>query len=450
MLLSERESKSLCDKLLSYVKADDAEVSVRSEVSSHLRFADNAFRTSGRREDTVVSVTAWIDAKKGAASANELDEASLRGMVERAEQLARLSPVDREYVPTLGPQRYRPAEGFVEATANLAPGSRAKALAEVIAACEKDNTVGAGFHHAHGSAEAGATRHGNLYYFRSSLASLSVTARTREGGGSGYFLRNHVDVSKLDTTRIAREAIQKALRSREPQTLAAGTYTVILEPQAVADLLALSFRFSFDARRADEGRSAFSAPGGQTKIGQGIFDPRLDLYSDPWQPELPGSPVAGTGIPARRFYMVRGGVLENLVYSRFWAKEKHREPSPGPVNLILDGAGRRASVAEMIEATPRGLLVSRFWYIRMVDPRTLALTGLTRDGVWYVENGKVQYPVRNFRFNQSLLELLAPGNVESIGAPERVGSSEAQGGSAALLPPLKVKEFHLTSQSEAV
>jgi predicted Zn-dependent protease len=449
MLLNEQESKALCDKLLGYVKADDAEVSVTSGVSSHLRFADNSFRTSGRREDTDVTVTVWIDQKKGSATGNESDDASLRGVVEQAEQLARVSPVDREYVPSLGPQNYRPTEGFVEATANVALAPRAKALGDVISACEKENLVGAGFHQTRGGTVAGASRHGNFYFYRSSLASLSVTARTREGNGSGYFLRNHFDVSKLDTARIGREALQKALQSRQPQALEPGVYTVILEPQAVADLLGF-FSFRFDARMADEGRSPFSAAGGKTKVGQRIFDERLSVYGDPWNPELPGPPVVMGGIPAQKFFLVKNGALENLVYNRYWAQQKHAEPSPGPVNVIMEGGEQRATERAMIEATAKGLVVSRFWYIRPTDPRTAALTGLTRDGVWYVANGKVQFPVHNFRFNQSLLELLAPGNVELIGTPERVSRSESQGESAALLPALKVKEFHFTSQSEAV
>jgi len=449
MLLDERESKALCDKLLGYVTADDAEVSVTSGVSSHLRFADNAFRTSGHREDTDVSVTVWIDKKKGSATGNELDAASLRGVVEQAEQLARVSPVDREYVPSLGPQNYRATKGFVEATANIALAPRAKAIGDVIAACEKENVVGAGFHHTRGSIVAGASRHGNFYFYRSSLASLSVTARTREGNGSGYFLRNHFDVSKLDTARVGRVALQKALQSRQPRALDPGSYTVILEPQAVADLLGL-FSFRFDARMADEGRSPFSAAGGKTKVGQRIFDERLSVYSDPWNPELPGPPVAFGGIPARKFFLVKNGVLENLVYNRYWAQQKHAEPSPGPVNVIIEGGEPPTTQPAMIEATAKGLVVSRFWYIRPTDPRTAALTGLTRDGVWYVANGKVQFPVHNFRFNQSLLALLAPGNVELIGAPERVSRSESQGESAALFPAIKVKEFHFTSPSEAV
>src|SRR6267143_1633303 len=400
MLLSEQEAKAICQKLLDYVKADDATVSVESEDYQHVRFAANNFTTSGRRENVEASVTQRLKDKKGAAQTNEMDDASLEAAVRQAEQLARLSPVDREYLPTLGPQQYKPTQGYIESTANISATERAKAIDAVIAACEKENVTGAGFHQAHGVGAAHASKNGNFSYGRASLVSLSLTARTQQGDGSGYFLRNHFDVAKLDTARIAREAIGKALRSREARTLDAGTYTVVLEPQAVAD--------------------------------------------------LPGSQAAQGGIPAQKLYLVRNGVLETLVYSRFWAKQKQKEPTPGPVNIVLEGSQPPASVEEMVRSTERGLLVSHFWYLRPVDIRTMAITGLTRDGVWYVEKGKIQYPVRNFRFNQSLLEMLAGGNVELIGAPERVSASESQGSASALLPALKVKQFHFTSQSEAV
>jgi predicted Zn-dependent protease len=449
MLLSEKEARTICDKLLSFIKADDAEVSISSSDYSHLRFAANHFTTSGSREDVSAGLTVWIGNKKGSASTNDLEDASLRAVVEQAEQFARISPVDREYLPTLGLQQYKPTGGYVEATAHVSANERARAINGVIAACEKEKVIGAGFHQARGAAGASATRSGNFNFGRSSLVSLSLTARTIDGSGSGYFLRNHFDVAKLDTGRIAHEAIQKSLLSREPRTLEAGIYTVVLEPQAVADLLS-SFQFNFNARSADEGRSAFSAPGGKTRVGERLFDERINFYSDPWHPELPGSQSAQDGIPAQKLYLVRNGVLETLVYSRFWARQKGKEPTPGPVNGIMESSAPPVSLDDMIKSTERGLIVSRFWYIRGVDPRTALITGLTRDGVWYVEKGKIQYPVRNFRFNQSILQMLAPGNVEMIAAPERVGNSEAQGGASALLPALKVQQFNFTSQSEAV
>ncbi len=446
MLLSEKETKAACARLLGFLKADDAEVSVTSDDFSHLRFAANGFTTNGRRVDVTATVSVWIDKKRGSAATNELDDAALKRAAEQAEQLARISPVDKEYLPTLGPQTYKPTGGYVEQTVNLSLSARAETINRIIRSCEKEGLIGAGFHAANGAAYGFATKNGNFHYQRSSLVSLSVTARTPDGGSSGYFLRNHFDIAKLDAARIGREAILKALSSRNPRTLEPGIYSVILEAQAADDLI----RFNFDARSADEGRSPYSAPGGKTKVGQRIFDERISIYSDPWHPELPGSPAAQDGIPAQKVYFLRNGVLENLQYSRFWAKEKNQEPTPGPVNSILESSAPPVTVAEMIQATPRGLLVSRFWYIRLVDPRTALFTGLTRDGVWYIEDGKIRYPVRNFRFNQSLLELLAPGNVEFIAAAERVSGSESQGRSASLTPALKVKQFHFSSQSEAV
>ena len=449
MLLTENDARTICEKLLSYVKADDAAVNVNGENYGHLRFASNAFTTSGARENVSVGVTVWIDKKRGAASTNEIDDESLKATVAQAEQLARISPVDREYVPTLSKQTYKPVNAYAEATSNISVTSRAKTINDVIAGCEKAKVVGAGFHQARGSASASATKNGNFAYERSSLVSLGMTARTPDGTSSGYFLRNHFDVAQLDAGRIASEAIRKALESRNPRVLEPGVYPAILEPQAVADLLSF-FAFNFDARSAEEGRSPVSAPGGKTKVGEKIFDERINVYSDPWHPELPGSQSAQGGLPAQKITLVRNGVLENLIYSRFWAKQKGKEPTPGPVNNIMESSAPPVSLEDMIRSMDRGLLLGRFWYIRNVDPRTALQTGLTRDGIWYIEKGKIQYPVKNFRFNQSLMELLAPGNVDMIGKAERVGSSEGQGGNSSLLPALKVNKFHFSSQSEAV
>ena len=447
MLLTEKEAKSITDKILSFVKATDASVSVNSDRLSHLRFARNSFLTSGQRDNRSANITVWIDGKRGSASTNDLDDASLRAMVEQAEAIARLAPVDREYLPTLGRQTYKPVKSYSEATANISAAARAKAVADILTMSEKNGVIAAGFHQARAQAGGFATKNGNFNFEPTTSVGLSVTARTIDGTSSGYFLRSHYDVARLDTQRIAREAIRKALEGRTARVIEPGVYTVVLEPQAVADLLG-GLGFGFNARNAEEGRSPYSAPGGKTKLGERIFDERINVYSDPWHPELPGSASAQDGIPAQKIYLVRNGLLESLIYSRFWAKQRGKEPTPGPVNTIMEPTGKAATMEEMIRSTQRGILISRFWYIRQTDPRTASLTGLTRDGVWFIENGKIQYPLKNFRFNQSITQMLAPGNVEMVGVPERVGSSEGGGGS--LLPALKLKAFNFTSQSEAV
>ncbi|HSK73867.1 MAG TPA: DNA gyrase modulator, partial [Pyrinomonadaceae bacterium] len=246
MLLTEKEAKAITEKILSFVKADDAQVSVNSDKLSHLRFARNAFLTSGQRLGRGASITVWIDKKRGGASTNDLDDASLKEMVEQAEQIARLAPVDREYLPTLKAQTYKPVNAFVEATANVSPQTRAKAVSEILAESEKSGVISAGFHQSRAQANAFATKNGNFAFERTSIVSLSTTARTPDGTSSGYFLRSHFDINRLDTMRIAREAIRKALEGRNARILEPGVYTVILEPQAVADLLG-GLSFGFDA-----------------------------------------------------------------------------------------------------------------------------------------------------------------------------------------------------------
>jgi predicted Zn-dependent protease len=421
-------------------KADDAVVGVSENLSSNQRFAANAFTTNGSSRERSFSVTVWMGKRQGSASGTEFDDASLRRAVEQAEQLAKLSPVDVEYLPTLGPQKYKPVEGFVAKTAELSPTWRAKHISTILDQCDESKVVGAGLFQSGAFTSASATRNGNFEFERSSSASLSMTARTPDGTSSGYGLHNHFDVDKLDIEGVARRAVEKAVTGRDAQRLAPGVYPVILEPQAVGDILGF-FRGAFTARSADEGRSPMSAPGGKTLLGQPVFDAKINLYSDPWHPELPGSQSAQGGLPAEKLYLVRGGVVESLIYSRFWAQKTGKRPTPGPVNSILESTGPVHSLAEMIAASDRALLVTRLWYIRMVSPRTQLLTGLTRDGVWLVENGKIKHPVRNFRFNQSVMQMLAPGNVEMIGKPVRVGG---------LFPALKLKAFAFSSESEAV
>jgi predicted Zn-dependent protease len=449
MLLTAEEARRITDRLLGLVKADDATVGVTSQVGSNLRFSANTLQTSGRVETVSARITVWIDRRRGSSSTSDISDQALRQMVEQAHDLARLSPVDREYMPSLGPQKYEPTRRYVDATAAISLADRARAIDEALTASEKAGVISAGFHQSQATAGADATRNGNFAFDRATIASLGMTARTPDGAGSGYFLRSHIDVRRLDTRQVYREAIRRALESRNGRTIDAGSYPVILESQAVADLLA-GFSLNFDARAAEEGRSAFSAPGGRTRLGDKVFDERISILSDPWREDLPGAQATASGLPAQVVYLVRNGVVENLAYSRYWAERQKRQPTPGPVNRIIQATGRPSTMQEMIQSADRALLVTRFWYIRSVDPRTATLTGLTRDGVWWIEKGKIAYPVRNLRFNQSMIQMLAPGNVDMVGAPERVGASEDQGSSAAMMPALKLRAFNFTSQSEAV
>lgn len=444
MLLNEKEANQITDRILSYVKADDATVSVTSNKYSNLRFARNGYLTSGNTVSRGANITVWIKGKRGSSSTSSLDDASLKAMVEQAEKVAEISPVDRQYLPTLGKQTYKASNGYAEITANISLSKRAKDISKIIKESEKEGVLSAGFHEARAIASGFATKNGNFGFERRTYANLSMTARTPDGTSSGYFSRSDVNVEDLDTKRIARESVRKAKEGRNARTIEPGVYTVILEPQAVGDLIG-RVTSQFNARRAEEGRSAFSMKGRKTKLGQQVFDSKINIYSDPWNEDIPASPSAQAGLPAQKIYLIKNGVLENLTYSRFWAKRKNTAPTRGPVNTILESSGKSESLKKIIKSTKKGLLIGRFWYIRGTDARTASYTGLTRDGVWMVENGKIAYPVKNLRFNQSMIAMLASGNVEMIGKPERIGRANAS-----LLPTLKLKAFNFTSQSEAV
>ena len=443
-MLNRDESLKICETLLAHAKAagaEDAAVSVESSVESHARFADNRITTSGRADDLGITATVWVGKRRGAATGNDSSANALKQLADEAVQIARVSPVHREYVPTLGPLTYPDDRGFAPTTADVDLAARAKSLDAVLATCRTEKVIGAGFHNATAQAAAAATANGNRRYFRSSEAALSITARTADGLGSGYYAGDHFDLAKLDSQHIVQQAVGKAVRSRAAKPIEPGVYPVILEPQAVAVLVGF-LTGSLDARTADEGRSAFSGKDGKTRVGEAIFNERLNLYSDPMHDQIPVAPSTNEGVPASRLSLIKGGVLENLTYSRFWAQEKKRDATPGPVNYIMESTQPPTSIDDMIKGMARGLVISRFWYVRQVDPRSIMLTGLTRDGLWWVEKGRIQYPVRNLRFNQSVLAMLAPWNVEAIGAPERR--------SPMMMPALKLSGFAFTSTSDAI
>jgi predicted Zn-dependent protease len=443
-MLNRDEALKICETVLDHAKtagAEDAQVSLDSGAESHARFADNRITTSGRSDDVDITATVWVGRRRGAATVNDTSAGALKQLASDAVQIARLSPVQREYVPTLGPADYPAARGFADSTANIDVTARAKTLQSILDVCRAQKITGAGFHTARASAAATATANGNRRYFRSTRADLSVTARTPDGTGSGYYSGDHFDVSRLDAQRIASEAVNKAVRSRNPQPIEPGNYPVILEPQAVSDLIG-TLTGAFDARPAEEGRSAFSAKDGQTHLGEAMFNERINLYSDPNHAELPTVTATNEGVPAGRLSLIKGGTIENLVYSRYWAQEKKRDATAGPTNFILESAQAPTSMDEMIKGMKRGLLITRFWYVRLVDPRTLVLTGLTRDGLWWIENGQIKNPVRNLRFNQSVLAMLAPWNVEAVGTAERL--------SPFMVPPLRLSSFTFTSISDAI
>ena len=246
-------------------------------------------------------------------------------------------------------------------------------------------------------------------------------------------------MAQFDAANDIQIAMRMAAASADARALEPGKYTVILEPAAASGLISFMMNF-FDARSADEGRSFLSKQGGGNKIGEQIMDPRVNIYTDPWDPTVPTLPWDGDGLPRERTKIIDAGKVANLQYSRYWANKQGKPETAGWGNTIMEGGTK--STAELIAGTERGILVTRTWYIRMVDPQTVLLTGLTRDGTFYIENGQLMYPIKNFRFNESPVIML--NNIEELGRSVRVEDGSI------MVPPMKVRDFTFTSLSDAV
>lgn len=442
-LLTKDEAFALLKKVLAYSKADECEVNLSGTNNSNIRYARNAVSTSGSVSQFQLVVQSAFGKKSGVATINEFDDASLEKVVRRSEELAQLAPENPEYVSILGPQKYAEAITFVPATAAITPKMRADAVAQSLQTAKESKAVAAGFLEDSNGFSALMNSKGLFAYNTSTNTNFSITVRTEDGKGSGYATRGYNDVTKLDTKLATKIAADKAVKSAAAKAIEPGKYTVILEPAAAAVLLERIF-FGLDARQADEGRSFLSLPGGKTRLGEKLVDERVNIYSDPLNPELPTSTWNGDGRPQEKISWIEKGVVKNLSYSRYWAEKKGVKPVPGPDAAIMEGGTK--SIEELIAGTKKGVLVTRLWYIRDVDPQSLLLTGLTRDGTFYIENGKIQYPIKNFRFNESPVIML--NNLEELGKPERTVSVESNANY--LLPPMKIRDFTFSSLSDAV
>ena len=446
--MTREEARALADRVLSLSKADQTRVNITSEWGGNTRFADASITTSGGVTDVSVTVTATVGRRRAAATTNVLDEASLRRTVELAAQLARLSPDDPELMPELGPQQYATVNAYIEDTANLNPVARAGAVQRAIQGTGGGQIFSAGFLDAHAVSVAVATSAGLFAYHRTTDAELSMTARTPDGTGSGWASAGSRDWGQVDPAAIGRVAARKAQASRNPQAIEPRPYTAILEPQAVNDLVPLLSN-ALNARSADEGRSAFSKPGGGTRIGEKVCDERVTLYTDPSDPDLLGMPFDVEGLPIRRTVWIEKGVLRNLSYTRFWAQKQGVRATGDEIYngaSVFSGGGLKLTggtktTDELIAGCEHGVLVTHFFYIRSLEPRTVLYTGLTRDGAFLIEKGKVTRPLKNLRWNESPLLMLT--RLEDIGRSEAVAAGRH-------MPALRIREFNFTSLSDAV
>src|SRR5438045_2267858 len=415
-MYTEAEARAILEKVVKLSKADECTASLDGNISGNIRYALNSVSTSGNVNNCDLGVQVAFGKRVGTATINEFDDASLEKVVRRAEELAKLAPEDPEFMPAIEKQEYKPTSTFVESTAAITPDYRATVAGDCIGPCKKNDLVAAGFFSDQQAFTAIANSKGNFGYQKTTGADFTCTVRTADGRGSGWVARNLADVSKFSAKTEIETAIQKAKDSVDAKALEPGKYTVVLEPAASAGLISFMM-FGFDARQADEGRSFLTKKGGGNRLGEQVYDERVTIYADPWDANAAVVPWDNDGLAREKTPIITKGKVEYLQYSRFWAKEKGKKAMGQPGNLIMLGGTK--STADLVKSTKKGVLVTRTWYIRMVDPQTVLLTGLTRDGTFYIENGKIKYPIKNFRFNESPVIML--NNVEEFGKPVRVG-----------------------------
>lgn len=444
---SESEARELTRRILSLSEADEARVNLTSGESGNTRFAVNQISTAGDTYDANAVIHSTFGGRTASVTTNRFDDESLREAVAMSERIARLTPEDPEHMPVLGPQSYRPVHAYFESTAGMDPEVRARAAAIATEHTASRGLESAGFLIRQAGASAVATSNGLFAYHPATSVAYTLTVRTPDGDGSGWAGGDHQDWDRIDPERTAHVAAEKAEQSRDAGSIGPGDYTVVLEPTAVGNLI-LRLGGALSARAADEGRSFFSRPGGGNRIGEKVVDERVTLWTDPADPEILSPPFDSEGLPAPRSVWFQDGVVQNLAYDRYWASQQEREPTASPW-MGLRMSGGDASMDDMIASVERGILVTRFWYIRAVDARTVLYTGLTRDGTFLIENGRISRPVQNLRFNESPVAMLQ--NIEAMGRPVRVSASESGNPSAGIVvPPLLVRNFTFTSVSEAV
>ena len=449
-MLTRDEAQALVKSVLARSRADEASVTVRGDATGHLRFARNTVSTSGAATGQTVSIESSFGKRTGSVRVNQLDEATLADAVKRSEEIARLAPEDPEHMPPLPAQDFVATDAFDEATAAGGPEALAGAAGGAMRAAVGHDLVSAGFTQVAAAFEATGNSAGLFGYHRDTTCSFSTTMRTRDAAGSGWAGRAARRWSELGSDGAAEIAAQKAAASRPSRPLPAGKYTAILEPTCVSSLVQILVG-SMDRRRADEGRSYFAAPqkkgasSGGTRLGEKLFDPKVDIRSNPSERSVASRPWGGDGVPQRPRAWIDRGRVATLACDRYWASQKKAEPVPRAPNFIM--AGGKGTLEELIRGTKKGVLVTSFWYIRSVDPQTLLYTGLTRDGVFWVENGEIAYPVNNFRWNESPVAVLK--KIEAMSAAEAI-PARGDENATSIIPALRVADFTFSSVSDAV
>ena len=442
-LLSPRELRGIIETVLRLAKSTEAvetEVHVDEVADALTRFANNGIHQNVFEHVVTVSVRTAAGGRTARATTNRLDQDSLRAAIEVSLSLAHNLPRDPKLLPMPGKQRYRKVNRFIKATAAVTPEDRARAVRLACDLAAKKGQVAAGIFSSGISQAAVGNSRGLFATYSETHSQFSITMQ--EDPAASWAKADSANVREFHPQKLAERASEKAHLAVKTQELAPGRYTVILEPAAVLDLVGFFF-YDFAATAVQDKRSCLN-----DRMGKQLFGKNISIVDDVFHPLQKGAPFDGEGMPRQRVLVVDRGVPKNLVYSRASAKAARRKPTghgfalpneygEAPMNLVFSGG--ESTVEKMVASTDRGLLVTRLWYIREVDPYEKVMTGMTRDGLFLVENGRVTSAVKNFRFNQSLIEMLR--NVELMSPAVRATGEESF---EMVVPAMKVREFHFS------
>ncbi len=443
-LLAQSELRRITERVFKLSDADETEVMIDVTADSLTRFANNTIHQNVAEVGLTISVRTVFDGKTARATTNRTDDESLAAVVAASATIAKSQPRNPNLLPLPGAQKYTRVSRFFDSTAAFTPQDRAKAVARVCAASTKRKQTVAGIFSTGAMQSALLNSRGLFATHQQTRAEFSVTVLEPES--SGWQKANSPDVTRIHPDELAAIAGDKCAASRKPKALEPGRYTVILEPAAVLDLVGFLF-YDFAGTAVFDQRSCFNK-----RIGKQVMGPNITIWDDVYHPLQTGAPYDGEGIPRQKVLLVDRGTPRNLVYSRATAKQMPKEmkarptghgfPLPNeygeaPMNLVFEGG--KTSLGEMIASTGHGILVTRLWYIREVDPYEKVLTGMTRDGTFLVEGGRIAGGIRNFRFNQGILEMLS--KVEAMSPSVRAAGEESF---EMVVPAMKVKDFHFS------
>jgi predicted Zn-dependent protease len=451
-MYSRDEVKAITDKVLNMAKADAVEVDFTGGERSATRFANSNITANIVQFDRSVNVTVYYGSRSASASTREFDDQSLRNAVEDAQKQAQAARENPDAMPLVeGPQDYVPVDAALPSGVNFGPAERAQMVKQSLDVCQKKGVIGSGYIPKVHQTTCSANSRGLFAYYQYAEASFILTCRTKNADGSGWAgLTGVKNVGLIDATTLTEVAADKALKSVKPRAIEPGRYTTILEPRANARFLSLMTGL-FNARTVESSAGNYFSgkQAGTTKIGEKLFSDAFTLKSDVGNAILRQTPIGPDGMAARPVTWIEKGVLKYLSYDRAWARRQKKDPTPVAINQSLVMEGSDTTIDQMIKTTKRGLLVTFFWYIRAVDAQTLLHTGMTRDGLFLIENGEIAGPVQNFRWNMS--PLVGYNNITAVGTPVPIHTGESYDGpGTALVPPVRIEDFFMTSISPAV